>query len=162
MFKTLEKQKLNKVRLFGFDSFEGLPPSAGQDTSNSWRPGEFASSLEFTTEKLSRSRIDWCRTTLIKGWYSDTLTAELKQKYNMTKASLINIDCDLYSSSKEALNFCASLVKDSSVIFFDDWSDEFVGEKKAFDEFLKENKSFLVEELDTYKPSGKIFLVQKL
>jgi O-methyltransferase len=161
MHESLQKAEIRNVRLFGFDSFEGLPDNAANDTTNDWKPGEFASTLEFTTEKLTKNGIDWTRTTLVKGWYSDTLTSGLVQKYCIAKASLINIDCDLYSSAKEALNFCAPLIKDSSVIFFDDWPEEFVGEKQAFEEFLKENQNFIVEEIGTYKPAGKIFLLQK-
>ena len=96
-----------------------------------------------------------------KGWYSDTLTPELIQTRKILKASLINIDCDLYSSAKQALAFCAPLIKDSSIIFFDDWPADFIGEKKAFDEFWKENNRFHIEEIGSYKPAGQILSVQK-
>ncbi len=74
------------------------------------------------------------------------------------------IDCDLYSSAKESLNFCIPLIKDTSIIFFDDWSqDQYIGEKKAFDEFLRENPHFKAEQFDTYKhnnlPYGRIFSI---
>ncbi|WP_276365534.1 TylF/MycF/NovP-related O-methyltransferase [Chryseolinea sp. H1M3-3] len=162
MNKALQKNQINNIRLFGFDSFEGLPPSAAYDPTNNWQPGEFASSIEFTTENLSKNGIDWNRTFLIKGWYSETLTADLKAKYKIEKASLINIDCDLHSSAKEALDFCAPLIRDSAVVFFDDWTEEYVGEKQAFDEFLKENSHYTYEDIGAYKPAGKIFLVHNI
>jgi hypothetical protein len=161
MYEALHRENVKNVRLFGFDSFEGLPADAAVDTTNNWQPGEFASTLEFTTKNLIKNGVDMSRTALVKGWYSETLTPGLIQTHKITKASLINIDCDLYSSAKQALDFCAPLIKDSSIIFFDDWTEEYVGEKKAFDEFLKENTNFLTEEIGTYKPAGKIFLVQR-
>lgn len=162
MYECLKREHINNVRLFGFDSFEGLPEDAAMDPTNNWQPGEFASSLEFTTAKLTKHGIDWNRTKLIKGWYNETLIPELKQNHKIIKASLINIDCDLYSSAKVSLDFCAPLIKDSSVIFFDDWTEEYAGEKQAFEEFLKENKHFSAEEIGKYKPAGKIFLIQKI
>jgi O-methyltransferase len=160
MFETLKEQHIKNVRLFGFDSFEGLPASVANDSTNNWEPGEFACSLEFTSKNLTEKGIDWDRTNLIKGWYSETLTDDLKKKYDIKKASIIMVDCDLYSSAKEALNFCAPIIKDMSIIFFDDWAEEEIGEKKAFNEFLKENTKFQVEELGSYRPAGKIFMLQ--
>src|SRR5687768_9139813 len=67
MFEVLQQQGLNHVRLFGFDSFEGLPRVAAIDPSNYWQPGDFASSLEYTSRRLSRKGVDWNRTFLVKG-----------------------------------------------------------------------------------------------
>ena len=73
------------------------------------------------------------------------------------------IDCDIYISSKQALDFCRPLIKGSAVIFFDDWiEDKNVGECRALDEFLKKNPSFRAQEFDTYLPQGKIFLVEEV
>jgi len=55
------------------------------------------------------------------------------------------IDCDLYSSAKQALDFCAPLIVGQTIIFFDDWGGgtsldkENLGEKRAFLEFLQAN-----------------------
>ncbi len=59
MFQTLKEMKLAHVRLFGFDSFEGLPAIAAIDIENELQPGEFASSIEFTSQRLTDSGIDW-------------------------------------------------------------------------------------------------------
>lgn len=159
MFDILKELQLEHVRLFGFDSFEGLPPETAIDTTNNWQPGEFASSLEFTTKRLTNRGVDWNRTFLVKGWYSNTLTAEFIKTNNMTKASIIMIDCDLYLSSIESLNFCGPLIKDCCVVIFDDWIEANVGEKKAYDEFLSNNPHLKSEQFATYKPAGRLFLV---
>ncbi len=66
------------------------------------------------------------------------------------------IDCDFYSSAKEALNFCGPLIQDEVMIFFDDWdagiglADRDLGEKAAFDEFLREHPDLSAQEFGTY------------
>ena len=150
--------------MFGFDSFEGFPAVAAFDIENELQPGECASSLSSTSERLTENGIDWNRTFLIKGWFSDTLNDNLIQDYNIQKASIIMIDCDLYSSAKESLNFCRPLIKDISIIFFGDWSeDKSIGERRAFEEFLQENGQLKSKLLSRYKnhrvPKGRIFLV---
>jgi hypothetical protein len=83
------------------------------------------------------------------------------EEHDIEKASLIMIDCDIYSSSKQALDFCAPLIKDKSIIFFDDWQPgQNMGEEKAFDEFKEENTHLKVKKFGSYKPSGEIFLVE--
>lgn len=168
MHEALQELNLNNVRIFGFDSFEGLPENARLEGSKYFTPGAFRSSMEKTKHFLTEKGIDWKKTFLIKGWYSDTLTEELKVNRNITKASVIMIDVDIYSSSKEALNFCKSLIKDTAIIFFDDWyifgyAEKNLGEKKALDEFLNENPQFKIEDFGDYASRGvtvsKIFKI---
>jgi O-methyltransferase len=159
MHKALKELDLANVRIFGFDSFEGLPENAKLEGNKRFSPGAFRSSIEKTKHFLTDKGIDWKKTFLIKGWYSDTLTEELKQKHNITRASVIMIDVDIYSSAREALNFCKSLILDTSIIFFDDWyafgyAEKNLGEKKAFDEFLNENPQFKAESFGDYSFSG--------
>lgn len=170
MNRVLKETGLTNVRLFGFDSFEGMPEAAAHEDEGTWQPGEFASDLHTTKAYLTKSGIDWNKTFLFKGWFSETLTDEVIQTHQIRKASLIMIDCDIYSSSKEALNFCAPLIKDQTIIFFDDWNssnlaEKNMGEKLAFDEFLQENPELKAEEFGSYSfssnPNGKIFLVTR-
>lgn len=119
---------------------------------------------------MTRQGVDWDRITLIKGWFSDTLNDELVDKYNITKASLIMIDCDMYLSAKEALDFCGPLIQDAAIILFDDWyagklDERNMGEKRAFEEFLKENPQFAAEqlsELGSYISFAEAFLVKRV
>ena len=169
MYKVLESFRMNNVRLFGFDSFEGLPETAISDDNGNWSPGAFKSSYKYTVEYLTKKDIDWNRVFLVKGWYSITLNDELIRKYNISKASLIMIDCDMYLSAKEALNFCTPLIQDRAIIIFDDWNasqlaDKNLGEKRAFDEFLAANPHLTAQEFGNYNapgglPHGKVFKV---
>ena len=156
------------VRLFGFDSFEGMPEVAQTDDGGVWKPGQYYSPIEKTKKYLTKSGVDWSRVFLTKGWFSNTLTEDLKQQYAITKASVIMIDCDIYTSTKEALEFCAPLIKDKAVICFDDWNsgnlaEKNMGEKKAFDEFLQKYPYFKAEDYGSYAcnnlPNGKLFMV---
>ncbi len=166
MYETLAKLHLGHVRLFGFDSFAGFPPIAAIDVENFFQPGDYVSTLESTRQCLSEKGIDWSRTFLIKGWFHDTLTQRTIDSYGLEKASVIMIDCDLYTSAKEALNFCKPLIKDVTIFFLDDWNCECVaGERKAFEEFLMENPDLKEELIGIYeherKPKGRIFSVTK-
>ncbi|HEA65402.1 MAG TPA: hypothetical protein ENI07_01060 [Desulfobacterales bacterium] len=79
------------------------------------------------------------------------------------------IDCDMYLSAKEALNFCVPLIQDRAIFFFDDWNvlrlaDRNLGEKRAFDEFLAANPHLTAKEFSSYNgpkgiPHGKVFIV---
>lgn len=167
MHRALAGAGASRTRLFGFDSFEGLPAIAAEDDGGLWPPGAFDSDIDFTKALLTRAGVDWTRTFLVKGWFSDTLTEKLVQEQQIEKASLIMVDSDIYTSAKEALSFCAPLIKDQSVIFFDDWNsgalaERNLGEKKAFDEFLAEHPEFIAEPLPAYSEGSAVFLVTRV
>jgi O-methyltransferase len=164
MYHVLEKLNLQTVRLFGFDSFEGLPSFAATDCGGHWRHGEFRCPYEFARLVLDEEGVDWSRVHLIKGFFAFSLTEDVKEQYEIQKAGVIMVDCDLYQSAKEALSFCASLIHDHCVIFFDDWfplADRNMGEKRAFDEFLATHPTIQASELYDFKPWGKVFLMSR-
>ena len=136
--------------------------------------GDFKADLQDTKQFLAEAHVDMSRVVLTKGWFADTLTDELVRKYNISKASLIMIDCDLYEGTKQALDFCAPLIRDEAIVFFDDWSDGIgldgrkSGEPLAFDEFLAENAGLRAEEFSGYwHPENsppvfsKVFLIRR-
>ncbi|MBI4130146.1 class I SAM-dependent methyltransferase, partial [Candidatus Roizmanbacteria bacterium] len=175
MHRALKKLGISSVRMFGFDSFEGLPTiTHSGDTVLHWHSGQFKSTLPDTKRNLDQGGVDWKKVFLIKGWYDKTLNNTLIQKHHIANASIIMIDCDLYSSTKTALNFCRPLINKEAIILFDDWdsgenlAEKNVGEKKAFDEFLHDNPHFSAEEFGSYyhtelegTPESKIFLVKR-
>lgn len=165
MHRVLQEMGLDHVRLFGFDSFEGLPPTAAGEDGGYWRPGQFDCEYEFARYSLSQRGVDWSRVELIKGFYDVTLNDDLRQRLGLTKASVIMVDCDMYSSARDALNFCAPLIRDQAMVLFDDWNplaESNMGEKLAFDEFLAANPHFAVEDFGTYTPNAKVVLVRRV
>jgi O-methyltransferase len=166
MFQELSALDLRHVRLFGFDSFEGFPPNASSEDEGRWQPGRCYSTMGFTTAVLQVEGVDLSRVTLVPGWFAETLNAATIQRHHITKASVIMIDCDLYSSTKAALEFCAPLIKDEALIVFDEWTvtrlpDRVIGEKKAFREFLEEQKNFSAVPFGRYAPRSQAFLVYR-
>ena len=167
MHRALINAGIEHVRLIGFDSFEGLPSAAAVDDGGVWKPGEYRSSLDFTRRRLTREGIDWRRTHLIKGWFSDTATPKTAADLKLKKASVIMIDCDIYSSTVDALRFCEPLILDSAVVFFDDWhsyalSEKGEGERRAFEELLAAHADLRAEPFEAYGVASEAFVVKRL
>lgn len=165
MYRVAQRRGIGQMRLFGFDSFEGLPEAARTDDRGYWSPRMFRSDIRVTKRFLTRAGIDWARVTLVKGWFSDTLNVGLTAKHHLRKASIIMMDCDMYLSAKQALDFCAPLIRDRAIIIFDDWYSggldaENLGEKRAFDEFLEDGE-FERESLGRYAPNAQVFKVSR-
>jgi len=163
MYRATAETGHGDIRLIGFDSFQGLPPEA---EGQGWKPGEFRSPIASTRRYLRRQGVDFDRTRLVKGWFSDTLTPAKVQAHGIKKASLVMIDCDIYSAACEALDFVGPLIGDNAVVFFDDWGWSVErgerGEKEAFDRFLKAHGPFETRELPTYFDKAKVFLVSRV
>ena len=158
---ALRATGLDSVRLFGFDSFEGLPETS--EDSAIWSPGQFRSDYEFTVERLREAGVDLERTRLIRGFYEESLTPELYEREGLRRASVIMLDCDLYTSTVEALAFSRPLIRGFACLFFDDWesSDEAHGQKRALREFRERHPELEFEEAGRYHSNSKIFLVRE-
>jgi hypothetical protein len=159
MYRVLQELDLTHVRLFGFDSFEGLP----SDEELHWGAGgRFHCDIETTRTILEREGVDLTRVTLIKGFFERTLTDEMLQR--IQKASVIMVDCDLYRSTVECLAFSDALIKDEAIVCFDDWyplSERNMGEKRAFDEFLATRPSLRPTPLPSYADTARTFMLSR-
>lgn len=156
MYRAAKSLKLENMRFFGFDSFQGLPDEVDSDDEHTWYAGQFYSSLKFTTAFLMNQGVGIEDVNLIKGWFDDTCNPATLKQYQIAKAGIINIDCDIYSSTKIALDFCEPLIQDDVIVFFDDWhtcnlAEKGLGERKAFEEFLADNPRFSARELPDLK-----------
>jgi O-methyltransferase len=163
-FRAFNHVGARQARLFGFDSFEGLPPHATAE--GVWKEGEFRMDERFAREFLTARGVDWNRVTLVKGWFDETLNEETRRRHSIRKASLIMVDCDIYASTKPALAFCAPLIADRAVVFFDDWfsgglAEKNEGEKRAFEEFLEAHPEFTAEEFGDYGWNSKAFVLTR-
>ncbi len=155
------------IRLFGFDGFQGLPQEAADQDDGVWAAGWYDSDYDLTRRRLTAGGVDWTKTHLVKGWFSDTLTPALRSDHAMTKAGVIMIDCDLYSSSVEALEFCAPLIRGHAVVVFDDWNsfglaERDLGEKRAWSEFLERNPDITVlKEAEPYASEAHVLYIRR-
>jgi O-methyltransferase len=165
-YRAIDQVGARHMRLFGFDSFEGLPPEAAVDDGGYWKPGEFSMDYYVARRFLTEHGVDWKRITLVRGWFKDSLTDACIKKYGLKKASVLMVDCDIYSSAHTVLAFCAPLIQDRAVVFFDDWSaGDFaarnLGERKAFDEFLVDHPEFTVSNFGDYGNYSKVFVLSR-
>lgn len=154
------------LRLYGFASFQGLPEVTATEAAGVWQPGWYRAEYSLAREHLTRNGIDWDRTTLVPGWFEETLVPGLAHELGIKKAGVIMIDCDIYSAALTALAFCSSLIRDRAVVFFDDWNPsglaaKGLGERRAFEEFLAANPDLTAEELPPYSRDSKVFFVTR-
>lgn len=100
-----------EVRLFGFDSFEGLP----QDWNGKNPKGTF--SVDGRVPVASDRRIEF-----IKGWFDQTLPAFLIP-YRPQQHVWIHIDADLYSSAMLVLTLLNPHITPGTIVVFDEVED---------------------------------------
>jgi len=120
--------KLTISTVHGFDSFEGLPTEWHNESKESYSTKGIIPDVEKNV-------------ILYKGWFEDTLP-EFSKKYPES-IRLINIDCDLYSSTSTILKILAPQIQSGTVLIFDEYignqhwkEDEF----KAFQEAVNFNQ----------------------
>ncbi len=165
MYLAKQKQQANTMRLFGFDAFQGLPAEAEHDDDGVWEEGFYACSFEDMKQCLIKRGINPDNMEWVKGWYKDTLSPGLSQKFNLSNLGIVFIDCDTYSSSKTVLDFIAPLIQSPVIICLDDWKlnnldIKGLGEYKAFNKFLEANDHLEAEEIVSYNRKSKSFLVR--
>ncbi len=167
MYDLLQNRGACHTRMFGFDSFEGLPAEADQEDDRLWFEGKFACPEAVTRAALAKRGLPSSRIILQKGWFRETLTDDLIADHELNKASVVMIASTLYSSAKTALEFCKNLFADDALIIFDCYfpggrDDRFIGEEKAFVEFLDVNRAFVATLLDCqYSSASQLFLLQR-
>jgi hypothetical protein len=128
-----------KIHITGLDSFEGLPPISARDQKEAPDGAAYLRKTLFadTTERevaafLGAERAD--SYTLVKGFFSDTLKDLPKRRY-----LFVVIDCDLYSSHMDCMEYFYNRLLPGGVMFFDDYhSEQYPMARTAVDEFLAE------------------------
>jgi len=171
--KKVLKGENAKYRLFGFDSFEGLPEPEGRDknvhvdndNAVSFDKGRYAAPKDVVLERLRKQRADMDRIHLIEGWYDKVLTAELRESLGISRATLIDIDCDFYDSTRVALDWCEPLIRQGTIINFDDWycyeARQDHGERAAFAQFLDDHPDMTAEPFSAHAWCSKSFLIHR-
>ncbi len=163
--RACDELGITDTRFYGFDSFQGLPPTEGVDAVDTrFFEGQFACRKPEVIQNLTRQGFDWTRAELIEGFFSDSLTAELKSRLPRRRAAVVVLDCDLYSSTQEALAWLSDLLGDGSILLFDDWysfgKDPDKGQPKAFREFLDQHPHLRAEEGWEFTNHGKVFTLR--
>jgi len=157
--------KVGKGNLFGFDSFQGFPEPKGVDAIfERFKKGEEDhGGRRVVLDSLKKHKINTDRINLVEGWYEDTLNDISASTYEINKARVVNVDCDMYESTKDALAFIVPLIQNGTVILFDDWlcyrADPKKGEQRAVHEWLQLNPNIELVPYRPYANVGQSFIV---
>jgi predicted O-methyltransferase YrrM len=109
---TMMAEFLSDRKIWGFDSFEGLPED--------WHMIESAENIKFPKGTFTVKSLPEVpsNVTLVKGWFEHTIPTWKQQ--NTASISLLHVDCDLYSSTREVLTQLNAQIISGTVIVFDD------------------------------------------
>ena len=160
-------------RLIGFDSFEGLPPSA-EDHAR-WRAGACATNHAWhpllppggrVTPQVTRDLFAACdllQPTLEIGPFEQTLPKVIPSQY--PRVAVVHIDCDLYESTRTVLDGVAPVLQDGALVLFDDWfhykGDPHKGEARAFTEFLQHHPEWEAVHYRAYSVFCNSFILHR-
>lgn len=174
-YRNVLKLGLDHMHLFGFDSFAGLPePSEderlhyynyrdyGYTAPISFSKGQFACCKDDVIGRLLSHGVDLKRIDLIEGFFEKRLTNNLLYSLNIQEVAIALIDCDLFESTRYALHFMEPIVRDGTIILFDDWNihgEYHKGERKAFTQFLQQNPKISPIPLFSFGWHGQAFML---
>jgi hypothetical protein len=163
-FKTLKFKEA--IRFFAFDSFSGLPQLDTADEGHSrFREGRYNyAENKFIANVLSNSvEISSNRLITVPGFYNESLKEDVKETFQLKAASIVMIDCDLYSSTVSVLEFITNLVQDGTILIFDDWyaykGSPNRGERLATQEWIKKNPKFSLSPFAAKGPFQRAYIL---
>jgi hypothetical protein len=134
----MAKDSGRSFRIYGLDTFKGLPPISESD--NKWAPADAKyrhsilfsdTSIEIVTQKIIAAGITG-GIQLFQGLFNYSLPLLPEQTYHF-----VNIDCDLYEPHLECLEYFYPRMERGGIVFFDDYhSICFPMAAKAIDLFM--------------------------
>ena len=150
-------------RFFAFDSFEGLPETAKGDLHENWAKGSYACTEKQFRANIAEEGVDMSRVITVPGFYDKSLTPEAKSRLGLSRAAIVNIDCDLYESTITVLDWITDLLVQGTILVFDDWfcyqGRTDCGEQKACREWLARNPQLELVEYWREPPQPMSFIV---
>jgi hypothetical protein len=109
------------VHLWAFDSFEGLPRTDDpRDAHEGWSEGAMAMTEASFVQRCLDVGVDRGKFTTIPGFYANSLAPGAGGP-RPEKICFAYIDCDLYSSTMDALAFTIPRLGHGAIIAFDDY-----------------------------------------
>lgn len=156
--------ELHSWQCWLFDSFEGLPEFEGvADAHPAHGLGSFCGSRNIVEKAVSDTGYPSKYVNVIEGFYEVTLTNDLLRRLrdqNVT-AKFVSFDCDYYSSTKTAFDWILPLLRDGSILYFDDIyfynGNPFKGQLKLINE-INSQSDYGVQPLLTLDSSGRTFV----
>ncbi len=167
MRRYVKDKKLNGMKFYAFDSFQGLPEIKGQydNSSSEFKKGDYACDVETFKSNLVNKGVNLKDVIIIPGWYDESLSETTKKKLPLKKAAIIFVDCDLYESAIPVLDFITDYVTNGTIIIFDDWfafsGDPEKGEQRAFKEWLGRNPHIRATEWQRVNWKSNSFILNR-
>jgi hypothetical protein len=100
-------------------------PAESDNVTTAWKVGEFKQAdpeklMERLSAQIARMGLQM---GFVRGFYSQSLTADLACRRSMRAAAYLDIDCDIYTGATQALEwaFTSQVVQVGTVIGYDDW-----------------------------------------
>ncbi|NND64901.1 MAG: hypothetical protein HKM24_02950 [Gammaproteobacteria bacterium] len=152
------------IKLWGFDSFSGLPDTEHEEDEHPfWQPGTLATSVDDFHRVCKRNGIPRDDYKIVEGYYENSLP-KFAPNDEPNDICLAYIDCDLYSSTKAALDFLRPRLKHGMIIAFDDyfcWSKTHAsGERMAMLEEFSDNDRWSMLPYLNFGWHGMSFIVE--
>ncbi len=149
---------------YGFDSFKGFGNIEINDEHPRFNDETFSVNEEKILKNIKKNAKGQ-KFKIIKGFFQDTLKKN-PENYDIKKARVIMIDCDLKSATLLALNFSKDILQKGTIILFDDYifykGDQSKGEYAALEEFKKQNPQIKFREAFEYGYGSKAFIVSEV
>jgi O-methyltransferase len=160
-------------RFVGFDSFEGLPPSA--EAHARWQPADCAINHGWhpllpiggrVTADVTRDLFAACglpAPLLHIGPFTDTAPRAVPAQ--IAAIALVHFDCDLYESTRDALAAVGPALQDGAMLLFDDWfhyrGNPRKGQARAFGEFLAAHPEWTASPYRSYATFCQAFVISR-
>jgi len=165
------RKEIKETTIFhAFDSFEGLPTLSNEDNKSSdFAKGQYSAGVNVVKNLAKTHGMPQKRICFHKGWFSETCTKDYFLSNSLKPASIIWLDCDLYSSAKDALSLIKLIIQDGTMIIIDDWycfkGHPERGVQKAWNEFIQLEEVKNEFKFSEYQNDGwarKSFIVNKI
>lgn len=146
---------------YGFDSFEGLPEIDNENDNSKIFKNKLFNDTNFETINSELKGLFKNEKYLLHKIFFKDLKTNL---INNNPPAIIHIDCDLYNSTIEVLNFIYKFKLSTTVLLFDDFfsvnGSTKLGQAKAFYE-SKFYKNYNITDYFNYSWAGKAFICNK-
>lgn len=115
------KDGLNDRKFIAFDSFEGLPSSEELCKPVQYSESAYSAGEELFLKNIRKKGVDINKVITVKGYYNESLERFSEKNCGVDKIALAYIDCDLYMSAVEVLNFITPYLQLGTILVVDDW-----------------------------------------
>ena len=95
--------------------------------------------------------------------FAQTIPTAVPSRY--PAVALLHLDCDLYESTREALEYASPALQDGAMLMFDDWfhyrANPRKGQARAFSEFLAAHPEWIATSYRTYATFCHAFILSR-